>query len=124
MKILETNYMGLRLKNPIVAGSCGLTSTVEGIKRLADSGVAAVVLKSIFEEEIIKEHQETLKDNLGAFENNMEFLDYYDYQIKDDVLTKMATIIEEAKSQVADWMMAGQTVDNIVAGDRQWQQCS
>ncbi len=100
MKILETNYMGLRLKNPIVAGSCGLTSTVEGIKRLADSGVAAVVLKSIFEEEIIKEHQETLKDNLGAFENNMEFLDYYDYQIKDDVLTKMATIIEEAKSQV------------------------
>ena len=100
MKILETNYMGLRLKNPIVAGSCGLTSTVEGIKRLAESGVAAVVLKSIFEEEIIKEHQETLKDNLGAFENNMEFLDYYDYQIKDDVLKKMAGIIEEAKSQV------------------------
>ncbi len=32
--------------------------------------------------------------------------------------------MEEAKSQVADWMMAGQTVDNIVAGDRQWQQCS
>ncbi len=100
MKILETNYLGLRLKNPIVAGSCGLTSTVEGIKRLADSGVAAVVLKSIFEEEIIKEHEATLKDNLGAFENNMEFLDYYDYQIKDDVLKKMAGIIEEAKSQV------------------------
>ncbi len=100
MKILETNYLGLRLKNPIVVGSCGLTSTVEGIKRLADSGVAAVVLKSIFEEEIIKEHEETLKDNLGAFDNNMEFLDYYDYQIKDDVLKKMAGIIEEAKSQV------------------------
>lgn len=100
MKILETNYLGLRLKNPIVVGSCGLTSTVEGIKMLADSGVAAVVLKSIFEEEIIKEHEETLKDNLGAFENNMEFLDYYDYQIKDDVLKKMAGIIEEAKSQV------------------------
>ncbi|SMO64533.1 dihydroorotate dehydrogenase (fumarate) [Saccharicrinis carchari] len=100
MKILETNYMGLRLKNPIVAGSCGLTSTVEGIKRLAESGVAAVVLKSVFEEEVIKEHEETLKNNLGAFENNMEFLDYYDYQIKDDVLKKMAGIIEEAKNQV------------------------
>lgn len=32
--------------------------------------------------------------------------------------------MEETKSQVADWMMAGQTVDDIVAGDRQWQQCS
>ena len=100
MKILETKYMGLRLKNPIIAGSCGLTSTVDGIKKLADSGVAAVVLKSVFEEEIIKEHEETLKNNLGAFENNMEFLDYFDYQIKDDVLKKMATLIEEAKKEV------------------------
>ncbi len=100
MKILETNYMGLRLKNPIIAGSCGLTSTVEGIKRLADSGVAAVVLKSVFEEEIIKEHEETLKNNLGAFENNLEFFDYFDYQIKDDVLKKMATVVEEAKKQI------------------------
>ncbi len=92
--------MGLRLKNPIIAGSCGLTSTVEGIKRLADSGVAAVVLKSVFEEEIIKEHEETLKNDLGAFENNMEFLDYFDYQLKDDVLKKMALVIEEAKKVV------------------------
>ena len=100
MKILETKYMGLRLKNPIIAGSCGLTSTVEGIKRLADSGVAAVVLKSVFEEEIIKEHEETLKNDLGAFENNMEFLDYFDYQLKDNVLGKMASLIEEAKKVI------------------------
>ena len=100
MKILETKYMGLRLKNPIIAGSCGLTSTVEGIKRLADSGVAAVVLKSVFEEEIIKEHEETLKNDLGAFENNIEFLDYFDYQLKDDVLKKMASLVEEAKKEV------------------------
>ncbi len=92
--------MGLRLKNPIIAGSCGLTSTVEGIKKLAESGVAAVVLKSVFEEEVIKEHEETLKNNLGAFENNMEFLDYFDYQIKDDVLKNMASLIEEAKKEV------------------------
>ncbi|GAF03387.1 dihydroorotate dehydrogenase-like protein [Saccharicrinis fermentans] len=100
MKILETKYMGLRLKNPIIAGSCGLTSTVEGIKKLADSGVSAVVLKSVFEEEIIKEHEDTLKNDLGAFENNMEFLDYFDYQLKDNVLGKMASLIEEAKKVI------------------------
>ncbi len=100
MKILETKYMGLRLKNPIIAGSCGLTSTVDGIKKLAEKGVAAVILKSVFEEEIAKEHEETLKDKLGAFENNLEFLDYFDYQIKDGVLKKMASVIEEAKKEV------------------------
>ena len=63
MKILETKYMGLRLKNPIIVGSCGLTATVDGIKRIADSGAAALVLKSIFEEEIVKEHEETLSYN-------------------------------------------------------------
>ncbi len=61
MKILNTKYMGLSLKNPIIVGSCGLTSTVEGIKKIAKTGAAAIILKSIFEEEIIKEHESTLK---------------------------------------------------------------
>ncbi|TLX74394.1 dihydroorotate dehydrogenase-like protein [Labilibacter sediminis] len=100
MKILETKYMGLRLKNPIIVGSCGLTSTVEGIKKLAENGAAAVVLKSIFEEEIIKEHEQTFKNSLGEHENNLEFLDYFDYQIKNDVLKKTATLIEEVKKEV------------------------
>lgn len=100
MKILETKYMGLRLKNPIIVGSCGLTSTVEGIKKLAQNGAAAVILKSIFEEEIIKEHEQTLKSSLGEHDNNLEFLDYFDYQIKNDVLKKMATLIEEVKKEV------------------------
>ncbi len=100
MKLLETKYMGLRLKNPIIVGSCGLTASVEGLKRIAESGAAAVVLKSIFEEEIIKEHEETLKKSLGFQDNNLEFLDYFDYQLKDDVLKKTATLIEEAKKEI------------------------
>jgi len=52
---LSTTYMGLELDNPIIAGSSGLTGSIDGILRLEDQGTAAVVLKSIFEEQILNE---------------------------------------------------------------------
>ena len=52
MKNLQTTYMGLQLKNPLIASSSGLTSNIESIKKLANEGVGAVVLKSLFEEQI------------------------------------------------------------------------
>ena len=52
MKNLQTTYMGLSLKNPLIASSSGLTSTIESIKKLANEGVGAIVLKSLFEEQI------------------------------------------------------------------------
>ena len=52
---LSTEYLGLKLKNPIIAASSGLTGTIDGIKTLEKNGIAAVVLKSIFEEEILLE---------------------------------------------------------------------
>ena len=41
---LATNYMGLALRNPLVASASPLSQTVEGVRRLADAGVGAVVL--------------------------------------------------------------------------------
>ncbi|PLX68035.1 MAG: dihydroorotate oxidase [Denitrovibrio sp.] len=52
MPDLRTSYMGLQLKNPIIIGSSTLTDTPEKIKALEDNGAAAVVLKSLFEEEV------------------------------------------------------------------------
>jgi dihydroorotate dehydrogenase (fumarate) len=49
---LTTRYMGLELDNPIIAGSSGLTSSLDGVRRCADAGAGAIVLKSIFEEQI------------------------------------------------------------------------
>ncbi len=49
---LSTTYLGLSLENPIVVASCGLTKTVEQIKECEDAGAGAVVMKSLFEEEI------------------------------------------------------------------------
>jgi dihydroorotate dehydrogenase (fumarate) len=52
MADLKTAYMGLTLHNPIIVSSSRLTSTLDGIRRCEDAGAGAVVLKSIFEEQI------------------------------------------------------------------------
>lgn len=55
MADLSTSYMGLKLKNPVIAGSSGLTAKIDKVKECADAGAGAVVLKSIFEEQIVAE---------------------------------------------------------------------
>lgn len=50
---LSTRYMGLDLKNPLVVASCGLTTGIQGVQNCANSGAGAIVLKSLFEEQII-----------------------------------------------------------------------
>ena len=49
---ISTRYMGLNLPNPVVVSSSGLTSDIEGVRDAADAGAGAVVLKSLFEEDI------------------------------------------------------------------------
>jgi dihydroorotate dehydrogenase (fumarate) len=49
---LTTEYLGLTLRNPMVASASPLTGTVDGIKKLAEAGVGAVVLPSLFEEQL------------------------------------------------------------------------
>ncbi|MCK5907898.1 MAG: hypothetical protein KAG37_09920, partial [Flavobacteriales bacterium] len=60
---LSVEYLGLKLKNPIIIGSCGLTSSVAKLKSLEEAGAGAVVLKSLFEEQIEQENwQEQAKN--------------------------------------------------------------
>jgi dihydroorotate dehydrogenase (fumarate) len=49
---LATRYMGLRLRNPLIASASPLSYTLDGVRRLADGGVGAVVLFSLFEEQL------------------------------------------------------------------------
>ena len=60
MANLTTTYLGLKLKNPIIAASSGLTNSLDDIKEFEKKGAAAVVLKSIFEEEIRRELEKDL----------------------------------------------------------------
>ncbi len=55
MAELTTTYLGLKLKNPLVASASPLSKKVEGVKRLEDAGISAVVMYSLFEEQIVHE---------------------------------------------------------------------
>jgi len=55
---LTTTYLGLKLKNPLVASPSPLSEKVENVKRMEEAGIAAVVMYSLFEEQIIHESLE------------------------------------------------------------------
>jgi dihydroorotate dehydrogenase (fumarate) len=58
MMDLSTTYLGLKLKNPLVASASPLSKKVEGAQRLEEAGLAAIVMYSLFEEQIIHESLE------------------------------------------------------------------
>lgn len=103
MADLSTTYLGLTLKNPIIVGSSGLTNSVEKIKELEKNGAAAVVLKSIFEEEILLETQQQLNEaekNALIYTELSETLDYIDLHVKEDRLNEYLKLIREVKKSV------------------------
>ncbi len=53
MASLNTYYLGVNLKNPIIVASSGLTNNIDSITKLIDAGVGAIVLKSLFEEQLL-----------------------------------------------------------------------
>jgi len=61
---LSTRYLGLTLRNPLVASAGPVTSTADGVRKLADAGVGAVVLPSLFEEQL--NHQATRDSYLAS----------------------------------------------------------
>ena len=58
MPDLKTTYLGLHLKNPLVASASPLSKKVANARRLEDAGAAAIVLYSLFEEQITHESHE------------------------------------------------------------------
>ena len=68
---LTTTYLGLKLKNPLVASASPLSEKVETVKKLEDAGIAAVVMYSLFEEQIIHESLELDHFlNQGSYSSN------------------------------------------------------
>jgi len=116
MKDFSTTFMGLSLRNPIIAGSSGLMNNLDYLKQLDNSGVGAVVLKSIFEEQIRIESEHFLdSDSAKAKEWKSILLDieqqndyYYDEALtyirqfaKEHTLDRYLTLISEAKKSLS-----------------------
>lgn len=93
MEKLTANYLGLTLKSPIIVSSSRLTSTVENLKEAEESGAGAVVLKSLFEEQIIH-YINTMPSSPGFPEAD----DYISYYTKSQSIDEYLSLIRNAKS--------------------------
>lgn len=74
---LSTRYLGLPLGNPLIASASPLSQTVDGVRRLADADVAAVVLYSLFEEQVHREAQQNARMAQAGSESFGESLSYF-----------------------------------------------
>jgi dihydroorotate dehydrogenase (fumarate) len=97
---LTTRFFGMNLQSPVIAASCGLTGSLNNIRKIAENGAGAVVLKSIFEEEIRHELEKELKSRPPGDKRSDEYFDYFDYILKEETLKKYTDLIRDAKKAV------------------------
>lgn len=112
---LSCRYLGLQLRNPVIVGSSGLTSSIENLKTIAKMGAGAVVLKSIFEEQIRFESEKLIhsqnpemrswNEAFQGIVSKTEF--YYDEAFsyitnyaKEHTLSQYLGLISEAKKDI------------------------
>jgi dihydroorotate dehydrogenase (fumarate) len=91
----ETSYLGIKLKNPIIVSSSGLSDSIQKIKNLAEHGAGAIVLKSLFEEQI--------KYDAGTLSKGTDYpeaVDYVNYYIKNNSVENYLNLIRQAKKEV------------------------
>jgi dihydroorotate dehydrogenase (fumarate) len=98
---LSTSYMGLALRNPLVASPSPLSYSLDGIRRLADGGVAAIVLFSLFEEQLREEAARTIRLVEETAESFPEALDYFPAVVEEDGGPRSyLTLLERAVASV------------------------
>ncbi len=97
---LSTTYMGLKLANPIVPSAGPLTAELGSIRQLEDAGAAAVVLHSLFEEQITHDNAELDHHMDHGVESFAESLSYFppaaDYHLGPDEYLKLIAASKEA----------------------------
>lgn len=97
---ITTKYLGLELKSPIIVGSCGLTNSLEDIQNHEANGAGAVVLKSLFEEEITLELEHSKAQMMQHGPMYPEIYDLFDYDTVEDSVTRYLNLIKDCKKQV------------------------
>lgn len=99
MADLTAAYVGLTLPNPIMVTSSRLTSTLDGVRRCEDAGAGAVVLKSIFEEQIESDASKMIE---GAdYSVHADAYDFFANSSKDYYIDKYLELVEQAKQALS-----------------------
>jgi len=97
---LSTNYMGLKLKNPIIVSSSRLTSDIKNIKKCAEKGAGAIVLKSLFEEQLLADPQKLMEQDEQYFWFP-EAVDFLNSHAKEQGLNDYISLIQQAKEETS-----------------------
>lgn len=95
----KTKYLGLEIDSPIIVGSCGLTNDINNLVKMEQAGAGAVIIKSVFEEQIIYD----IKRNLSMMAPTDNYGMSYEYvaaHVSDDSLGKHFDLIKEAKKRL------------------------
>ncbi len=99
MANIETKYMGLTLSSPVIVGSSGLTNSLDNIKEFAARGAGAIVLKSLFEEQIRLEIAHTSAHDITA-NYYPEAQDYITNYSRNHRVEEYLKLIRDAKKAV------------------------
>jgi dihydroorotate dehydrogenase (fumarate) len=100
MTNLSTTYLGLSLRNPLIVGSSGLTRNLDNLLTIEDKGAGAVVLKSLFEEQIKQEIRKvfSFEDMQGAYTEADDYIRNYSRQ---QTISEYLELIQNAKSRLS-----------------------
>ena len=104
MPDLSTYYMGLKLENPIIAASSSLSKDLDGIRKLADNGAGAIVMKSLFEEQIQVETDGITSHSQSAW--HTEAADYISNMGMGLGSREYLQVLEDAKKAVSTPIIA------------------
>lgn len=101
MANISTKYMGLELKSPIIVGSCGLSDSIENLMKIEAAGAGAVVLKSVFEEQInfaLPQSRGFVSKYTHSYPDSDNYVRAFD---KDHNMDTYISFLKEAKSKLS-----------------------
>ena len=122
---LSVNYLGMRLKNPVLVGSSGLTNSLKKNIELAGNGAGAIILKSLFEEQILAYYSRKIDANVQDYPEAVDYITAYS---REKSINEYIELIEETRKAVdipviasincitdADWMYFAERIEKAGA---------
>ena len=102
MADLKTRYMGLDLKNPIIVGACNIVTDIDNLYRIEKAGAAAIVYKSLFEEQVQLENLEFSERNTEYSDRGAEMVNLFPISISGtpDIMEHLLSL-KKAKESIS-----------------------